>query len=185
MANQQWKDVEGFEGLYMVSNCGKIFSVRNNCIIKTTYNNSGYEYVSLYFEGKQKTFLVHRLVARAFIPNNNNYPCVNHKDEDKTNNYVFVNEDGSVDYEKSNLEWCTYSYNYHYGSTPIRARLNHLNIKSMSKPVICVKNGIKIKEYPSIREAERQTGIKNQNIVLCCQGKIKKSGGFIWKYKQF
>lgn len=172
MANMQWKDIKGFEGLYKVSTRGTVFSVRNNCIIKTSYNNSGYEIVNLYCDGKQYSFLVHRLVAQAFIPNDNNFPCVNHKDEDPSNNNI------------DNLEWCSYSYNFHYGNSPIKARQNHLNHKKMSKPVICLKNGVVIKEYPSVREAERQTGIKNQNIVLCCQGKINTSGGFNWEYKQ-
>ena len=99
-----WKEIEGYAGLYEVSNCGNIRSLKFGRKLNPVVNSSGYKLISLSKEGKRKSFSVHRLVAEAFIPNYNNYPCINHKDENKTNNQV------------SNLEWCTQKYNCNYGN---------------------------------------------------------------------
>ncbi len=103
-----WKDIEGYEGLYQVSNLGDVRSLKyaggNKVKILKQGNVNGYKRVSLHKNNKQKNYFVHRLVAMTFIPNPNNLPLVNHKDENKTNN--------SVD----NLEWCTQKYNINYGS---------------------------------------------------------------------
>ena len=106
---RKWKDIPGYEGLYQVSNLGEIKSLnyRNTGkekIIKPRKNKGGYLRVVLCKNGKQKDFLVHRLVAVAFIPNHNNYNQVNHKDENPSNNNV------------NNLEWCTSKYNSNYGN---------------------------------------------------------------------
>ena len=93
-----WKDVKGFEGKYKVSNLGNIYSIKKDIIISPTYNHKGYLRVSLYNK-KQYILTIHRLVAKAFIPNPKNLPQVNHKDGNKTNNCV------------ENLEWCDNSYN--------------------------------------------------------------------------
>ena len=108
--NEEWRDIEGYEGLYQVSNLGRVKSL--NCrghkgcigILTPRFDGKGYEMVALYKEGKARNTKVHRLVAQAFIPNPNNYPQVNHKDEDKTNNCV------------DNLEWCDTQYNNTYGT---------------------------------------------------------------------
>lgn len=104
-----WKDIEGYEGKYQVSNIGNVRSLdyRHTGKIKRLKLNtdkSGYSRLRLYKEGKPEDYLVYRLVAQAFIPNPNNLPCVNHKDENPRNNCVW------------NLEWCTYSYNNNYGT---------------------------------------------------------------------
>ena len=125
-----WKDIENYEGLYQVSNFGKVRSVEReivysdgrvykykSSIIKPSYNKrTGYYSTCLRKNGKPKTFRLNRLVAQAFLPNPNNLPSVNHKDENKLNNSVWVNEDGSIDFEKSNLEWCDDKYNSNYGN---------------------------------------------------------------------
>ena len=103
-----WKDVVYFEGLYQVSNLGRVKSLNysrtgREKVLKPSKTN-GYLQVYLYKEGKSKRFSIHRLVAFAFIPNPNNLPIVNHKDEDKSNNCV------------DNLEWCTVAYNNNYGT---------------------------------------------------------------------
>ena len=107
---EEWRDIKGYEGRYQVSNLGRVRSLRDNHgnyrekIRATILNKEGYNYISLYKEGKIKMCLVHRLVAEAFIDNPNNYKEVNHKDENKQNNSV------------SNLEWCTAEYNCNYGT---------------------------------------------------------------------
>lgn len=106
---------------YLVSNLGNVKNVKTNHILKPQLlgcNNSKYYAVYLYDDTikKQVWKYIHRLVAEAFLPNSKNLPCVNHKDENKLNNFVYVNEDGTVDLEKSNLEWCTHQYNINYGN---------------------------------------------------------------------
>lgn len=105
----KWRAVPGYEGLYEVSNKGNVRNVRRNTLLRSS-NNQGYKRVYLYKNGIRKGFRVHRLVAQAFIPNPDNLPEVNHRDEDKLNN--------SVD----NLEWCTAKYNSNYGTRNIRRR---------------------------------------------------------------
>ena len=105
---EEWRAVPGYEGLYMVSNIGNVKSLIKNKIIKYFINKKGYRLVSLSKNGIIKKFSVHRLVAQAFIPNPDNLPQVNHKDEDKTNNNV------------DNLEWCDAKYNNNYGTANIR-----------------------------------------------------------------
>lgn len=112
MTNEIWKDVEEYKGLYQVSNRGRVKRLaqpknpfrRDERILKSHIHTKGYEKVSFVRNGTQKIFYVHRLVAQAFIPNPNNYPQVNHKDENKLNNNV------------ENLEWCTNRYNCNYGN---------------------------------------------------------------------
>lgn len=103
-----WKDITGYEGLYQVSNLGRVKSTQyfhgtNERILKPISTHNGYFRVHLRKDGKLKTFKIHRLVAEAFIPNPDNLPQINHKDEDKTNNRV------------DNLEWCSARYNCNYG----------------------------------------------------------------------
>ena len=160
---EEWKNIEGYEGKYQVSNEGRIKSLCNNKekILKPASYKNGYLYVKLYKNCEYKRFSIHRLVAAAFIPNQDNLPQVNHKDEDKTNNNV------------SNLEWCTAKYNSNYGNRNLKSSI------SRGKKVLCIETGI---IYNSIKEAERQTGINQSHIVKACKGKYKTSGGFHWKY---
>ena len=161
-----WKNIEGYEGLYQVSNEGMIKSLGNNKtrkekILKPVENKDGYLYVKLCKNCEYKNYFIHRLVADAFIPNQDNLPEVNHKDEDKTNNRV------------ENLEWCNRKYNVNYGTRNLKSSI------SLGKKVLCIETGI---IYNSIKEAERQTGISNSNIVKACKGKYKNAGSFHWKY---
>ena len=114
-----WRDVVGFEGLYKVSNLGNVKSLNYNRtgkekLMKPQTDGHGYLQVMLYKDGKYKIKKIHRLVAEAFIPNPDNLPCVNHKDENKTNNKEF------------NLEFCTYEYNNNYGTRKIKVELKTL-----------------------------------------------------------
>ena len=165
-----WKDIEGYEGLYQVSNFGRVRSLKNGKvrILKPLTNKNGYLRVQLYKNNSLKTIFIHRLVAMAFIPNPNNLPMVNHKDEDKTNNIV------------SNLEWCDAKYNSNYGTA--RKRM----IEKIQKVVLQIdKNtNVVINIFPSMKEAERQTGYNHGHICNCCKGKLKTTGGYKWSYKE-
>ena len=107
---EEWKNVIGYEGLYEVSNKGNVRNVRRNTLLKLSKTNDGYIQVHLYKNGIRTGFKVHRLVAQAFLLNNDNLPMINHKDEDKTNNRV------------ENLEWCNHKYNMNYGTRNIRSK---------------------------------------------------------------
>ena len=161
---EEFRDVPGYEGLYEVSNKGRVR--RNGKILKPTLLNNGYLRVELHKQKTEKQVLVHRLVAMTFILNPNNLPCVNHKDEDKTNNAV------------DNLEWCTHEYNTNYGTRNERASIN------LSKPILQFDlQGSFIKEWSSGIEAEEFTKISRASICSCCKGNLKTAGGFVWKYK--
>ena len=155
-----WRVIEGYEGLYWVSNFGRIKS--KNKILKLTKRN--YVEVGLIKNGVVKTFYVHRLVANAFIPNPNNYFYINHKDENKLNNHV------------DNLEWCTKSYNNNYGTRTQKTR------KKVCQYDI---NNNFIKLWDGIRVASRGLNIPSQQISQCCNNtKYRKTaGGYIWKYE--
>lgn len=149
--NEEWRDIVGYEGLYQVSNLGRIKSLGNDKtkkekILKPQLYKNGYYRIWLYKNGNKKRYLVHRLVALAFIPNSNNLPCVNHKDEDKSNNSV------------ENLEWCSVSYNINFGNrNKLVGEINVIKLKNhklLSKPVLQFDlEGNLIAEYPSIKEA--------------------------------
>lgn len=162
-----WKDIEGYDGLYQVSNMGRVKSLKfgKEKILKSAKNNMGYLLIVLCKEGKPKTFMVHRLVAQAFIPNPDNLLEINHIDEDKTNNRV------------ENIEYCDRSYNLNYGTR------NNKVSKANSIPVLqFTKNGEFIKKWDSMIEAEKELGINPGNISKCSKGKIKTAYGFVWLY---
>jgi len=159
-----WKDIKDFEN-YRVSNYGRIFSKKSNQILKPTSDKKGYLRISFYENGKSNTQKVHRLVANAFICNQNKLQQVNHRDENKENNCV------------ENLEWCDNSYNRNYGTATARTAEANLNCKSTSIPVKCLETET---VYDSIRDAERNTGAKN--IFYCCVGKRNTSNGLHWEY---
>lgn len=168
-----WKDVIGYEGIYEVSNTGKIKRLKNNTMRKTKKNNRGYVQISLSKNGEIKYFLLHRVVAQAFIENENNFPQVNHKDEDKENNHI------------DNLEWCTNLYNRRYGSGYQRSVMNH-NYKEIAKlrckPVKQFdKSGNLIRVFFGATEAEIQTGIKQSKIRASAR-KGCFADGYKWEY---
>ena len=170
-----WKDIEGYEGLYQVSNLGRVKSLKyrqsnNENILKPQVDGGGYLMVHLWKDKKPKAMKVHRLVAQAFIPNPDSLPEVNHKSEVKTENTV------------DEIEWCNHKYNCNYGSRNIRSGEKRKNNGGFV--VIQFTNkGDYVNEYNSAREASRETGVLHSGICRCCQGKIQSAGGFIWKYK--
>lgn len=184
-----WRPIENYEGLYEVSNLGRVRSVDRcvkqqgrmqlykGCILSPYLNNTGYYAVRLSKDNKKRGFTIHRLVAKAFIPNPLNLPCINHKDENTTNNTVFLNTDGSVDTDRSNLEWCTHSYNMNYGTLPYRKRYNY-------GERVCMYNntGELIKVFLSLHEAEEETGIFRCDISENCKGFLHSAGGYVWRF---
>ena len=170
-----WKDIEGYEGIYQVSNLGRVKRYYKNSkekLLKLQLHRTGYLRVILCKEGRMKTCRVHRLVAKAFIPNPDNKPEVNHKDEDKTNNKV------------ENLEWMTRRENINYGTRNERSGKSQRNNKKRSKPIygINIKTNEKI-EFPSTEEAQRN-GFNQGNIVHCLKGRCKSHKGYRWYYKE-
>lgn len=169
-----WKQVRGYEGRYEVSNLGRVRSFaqsKKGKIISGSLSKKGYVMVKLYngFRAK-KTCPVHRLVATAFIPNPNDLPQVNHKDENKENNCV------------ENLEWCTNDYNTHYGTKIARVAAKLRCCPTTSKKIFSIdSNGVK-QFYDSINEAARQTGLLRPNITKVLMGRRHTCGGLHWCY---
>lgn len=202
---EEWKDIKGYEGKYQVSSCGRVKSLSNNKtrkerILKPNIDNKGYKTVCLCMNGNVKRFLIHRLVAIAFIPNPNNCPIINHMDENSKNNHV------------SNLEWCTYKYNNNYGTKPKRmseimkvkmagennpmygrtgdknpfygkhhteeAKMKiskaHKGLNARARKVQCINNGM---VFNSLKEAAQWLGLKGgESISKQIQGKSKTAG---------
>lgn len=184
-----WKDIEGYEGLYQISNLGLVKSVSRKIKTKLGFKTTkdillkfgkcsfNYIQVSLCKNGVQKTFKVHRLVAIHFIPNEFDKKEVNHIDGDKSNNTI------------DNLEWATRSENqFHAYKIGLRDPKSYKRSRrsgsscSLSKPVLQFDmNGTFIKEHESTRLAESELGLRN--IYLSANLKRKHIGGFIWRYK--
>lgn len=174
-----WKPVVGFECLYEISNYGRVRSLdRKVCdkngvyitkkgrVIKPFLIKQGYLRVPLSKHNKRKGYLVHRLVAKAFIPNPNKYPIINHKDENTSNNNA------------ENLEWCTYKYNTHYNGVLARKKTNARAVRQYTT------SGTFVAEYKSIKDACIATGAFTSPIICCCKGNPKYSvvAGFKWRY---
>lgn len=180
--NEIWRDIKGYEGFYKVSNLGKVWSCRSEKELKQKQNKFGYMRVNLCVENSNKTHLVHRLVAEAFIPNPDNLPQVNHKDEDKTNNSV------------GNLEFCNAKYNSNYGTHKDKLKISSTGRKmpkyavdkaaeKHKKRIGMFKNGVLVKEYESAADANNDNENFNYvSISACCNGRIKTYRGYEWKF---
>ena len=188
---EQWRTAvykgEPYEG-YKVSNLGKILSLNYKNtgkaeLMNPVTNTNGYFQVNLYKNGESKTCRVHRLVAETFLENPENLPEVNHKDENKKNNFVFLNEDGSVDKEKSNLEWKNHRDNCNHGTRNERVAKANTNGKLSKKVLQLSLTGELICEYPSTRECERN-GFNHGAVAACCRGEKPQYKGYIWKYEE-
>ena len=216
---EEWRDVVGFEGLYQVSNLGRVKGldrlvdtninnvnrrIHKGKLLKPQFNNKGYKRVNLCKNGNKNFAFVHRLVAEAFIPNPNNYPVVNHKDENPKNNCV------------ENLEWCTQKYNMNWNGVMKKVglklckteeekkynrkkyeeahkeerrrymqeyhRKHYIPTGTRTKKKVSqyTIEGIHIKDYDSIAEAYNDTGVRHIGCV--CNGSRNSAGGYIWKW---
>lgn len=146
------KDVVGYEGLYAVTSCGKVWSYKRQKFLSPGLNHRGYLQVILYKDGKSKSFRVHKLVAEAYIPNPQNLETVDHIDEYKTHNYV------------SNLRWLSRGEN---------------KSRSWSKSVRCIETG---QIFESVTIAAKEMGLDQGNISNVCNGKYKTTKGFHFEF---
>lgn len=174
------KILKDTNGLYQVSNFGRVRNNKNNIKTSNLYKN-GYLYVDLYKYNKRKRKLIHRLVAEAFIPNFNNCPQINHIDGNKQNNRI------------DNLEWCTCSYNLKEAyrlklREPARAMLGKKGIKCPNSKKVNQYdlNGNLIRLWYSTMDIERELKIRHDKISNCCSHKksYKTAGGYKWEYAE-
>lgn len=171
---EEWREIPGYEN-YMVSNLGRVKSLNYNGtgkeqIMKQHKAAGGYLRIKLFKNKIPKSILVHRLVAMTFIPNPDNLPQINHKDENPENNCV------------ENLEWCTSKYNINYGTRIEKYIKTNTNGKKSKQIIQYSLDGEFIKVWPSSHEVERQLGFRHGNVLNCCTGYQKTAYGFIWKY---
>lgn len=162
-----WKDIGGYEGLYQVSNLGRVNRVATGRVLKGGKDGGGYLNVDLCKNGKRKTHTIHRLLAQAFIPNPENKSDVNHIDEDKTNNNV------------NNLEWSTRKENLNHGTR------NERSSKTKSIPIIAtnLKTG-ESREFYSTKDCAIKLGLSGPSITSVLKGRLKQTGGYTFKYKE-
>ena len=160
-----WEKVKDFDN-YIVSNKGNVINTKFGILKKQRNTKMGYKIIDLKENGKKKTEYIHRLVAEAFIPNINNLPQVNHKDENKGNNNV------------ENLEWCTISYNNTYNGRAKKIGLKHRNSHPSCKKVKNIDTG---EIFNSIRAAARAFNINAMGINYCIKGKQKTAAGYRWE----
>ena len=173
MSMEIWRNIKNYEGLYQVSNLGRVRSLKYNKVklLKTNINSDGYYNVKLYKDGVTKSFRVHRLVWETFNGDIPEGMQVNHINEIKTDNKI------------ENLNLLTPRENHTWGTCVKRIKAKTTNGKC-SKPVLqFTLDNILVKEYPSIKQAERETGFSNSYISACCKGKYKQAYGFKWQYK--
>ena len=164
-----WKDIKDWEGLYKISNQGRIYGYKSKRFLKFSYRQ-GYSMVKLQDTGRKKSIPVHRLVAINFIPNEENKPQVNHINGIKTDNRV------------ENLEWCTSTENLRHAVKHGLIDISKMTDVTSKKVCQYSKNGELINTWNSLSEASRNQNVQIGNITKCCQGKIRTTGGYVWRY---
>ncbi|MGM0807539.1 MAG: NUMOD4 domain-containing protein [Bacillota bacterium] len=179
---EEWKDIKGYEGVYQVSNLGRVKSLPRHIsryndngylvkekVLKQMIHTGGYLQVGLRKNGKTTCKFVHRLVGEAFILNLNQLPQINHKDEDKTNNKV------------SNLEWCDNTYNNIYG-TKIERQKQSEYLQRVMKPIkgTNLETG-EVLLFDSVNSATKK-GFVRRGIRGCLDGIANHHHGYRWEY---
>lgn len=178
MPSERWADVDGYEGIYKVSDQGNVFSVKRRSpngnlqggyLLKPQHYGNGYVFYHLTKNGKTKGKLAHRLVAKAFVDNPNGYPEVNHLDGNKDNN------------KASNLEWCTRSHN---NAHAVRTGLRDIRpmqeeaYKANRKAVVFRFDGREVARFPSMRDAALVSGVNYGSICRCANGDYAQCDGY-------
>ena len=154
------RDVKGYEGLYAVTSCGKVWSYKYKKFLKPRATRIGYLQVGLWKNGKMKNYYAHRLVAEAYLPNPENLPQINHRDENKANNCL------------QNLEWCDAKYNINYGTRNDKIK----------KPILQYDlDGNLIREWECAADVGKEV---SYNICHCLKGRRKSAYGYKWVYKE-
>ena len=196
MPGEEWKDIDGYEGLYLVSSYGRVLSVPRpkgkSGILAAAIGSNGYQHVTLSKNGELKIGNIHQLVAKAFIENPNDDPIVNHKDEDKLNNFL------------DNLEWCSVQYNVTYGTginrraKARRSKVQHDDTYVVTKTKSdmtgrgynhCKQvlrydlDGNLLNSWPSIREASKATGVSESSISSACRRSNNHADGISCGYR--
>ena len=167
LEGEEWRPIKGYEGLYEVSNFGRVKSLcagrwKSTMLRKPQLTKNGYKAVMLRKSGNVQLITIHRIVATAFLDNPDGLREVNHKDEDKTNNHV------------DNLEWCTRKYNQNYNE----------HYKIYYKPVIqLTKDGTEVGRYESLKAAQEATGVLSSYISGALRGRQRTAGGFRWQFQ--
>lgn len=181
-----WKDIEGYEGYYKVSSHGRIKSLPRNTmrsngkplplkekILMPEIMSSGYHRIKLCVDSVEKKLMIHRLVGKAFIPNPENKPEINHKDGIKDNNYY------------KNLEWVTRSENtQHSFDTGLQKGLSGSDNPKATKVKQYDLDGNYIKTFNTITQAANEVNGHTGNISSVCQGKRNKTYGYKWEYAE-
>lgn len=187
---EEWKPVVGYEGYYVVSNCGNVYSLRSNKVLKPIKTRAGYLRVHLSVNGIWKGLAVHRLVALAFIPNPENKPTVNHINEIKTDNRA------------DNLQWATMREQNIHGTRIERVKAHtdylnrgidyavvaskhdykNINRKQMRAVLQYSKDGNFIARFDGLSIAARQVGVSVGHLCSCLKGRGRSCGGYRWEY---
>lgn len=177
---EQWRDIDGFEGMYQVSDLGRVRSLERTVkmvrygkeydmhhkgrILKTIVMKDGYESIQIFKDSKHHTYKVHRLVAKAFLPNPDNLPEVNHKDGNKCNN------------TSENLEWCTRGHNIRHA---FKNGLIDKNNMTCNRKRVMRSDGI---VFDSLTEAARASGACVGNVSKCCSGELRHTAGYGFQF---
>lgn len=177
--NEVWKDIVGYEGLYQISNLGRVKSLKRYVnhpkggvkvvpekIKGLFYQKDGRPRVELSKGNLNRKFLVYRLVAQAFIPNPNNYPCINHKDENPTNNSI------------ENLEWCTHKYNMNYGTRTHRTAIAKYKPVGMYYPTL----NVLMRVFDSIKETSSYFSVTKSIVSKSLRSESKTVKGYKLKF---
>ena len=199
MEQEIWKVIESYP-MYEVSNLGKVRKISSGRVLKQFLDSKGYPSVNVN-DGKKATLkVVHRFVAKAFIPNPENKPCIDHIDTNKTNNIVVFNDDGSIDNKRTNLRWVTHKENSRnpisfgkmieaYKDKDFLKRRAFAKVgkggKTAPKHVFMYsKDGVFIRDFVSITEAAKEMGVTNGNICVAVDSPTRSACGYKWYSKR-